>query len=529
MMRYIKIVLLVALAPLMLFALPGGMLVSDQAKSPRYHLASSFFGVAMLTGYSALRNARRMPVLGRHAQEEEEPRWRSMFEDVPFPVLGYSLAGVIDYANDSALQATGYAKEDLIGRELSLVCPSDAMAMESDGRVFPAGLITRTGERRNVLWSVVELRDQDGAIQRILRIGNDVTERTKAEAGRDAALRELAGAKQELEAHSQYLKLEYEGAVHSTEILGKSDAIQYVLHKIGQVASTNATVLIEGETGVGKELVARAIHKSGPRSGQPFIRVNCAALPSPLIESELFGYEKGAFTGADRSRPGRFELAEGGTLFLDEVSELALDVQAKLLRVLQEGEYDRIGGTKTRQANVRIIAATNTSLSEAVAAGRFREDLYYRLQVFPITVPPLRDRKEDIPPLTQQFLERFSAKHRRTVCDIPMAVVNRLTAYHWPGNVRELENVVERAVITSAGNRLTLPGDFAKGTIKNGTLPLNGFVTLDEMERRYIQQVLQRTNGQIAGQGGAAEILGMHPNTLRSRMAKLGLKNSGSR
>jgi transcriptional regulator with GAF, ATPase, and Fis domain len=259
----------------------------------------------------------------------------------------------------------------------------------------------------------------------------------------------------------------------------------------------------------------------------PFIRVNCAALPVTLIESELFGHEKGSFTGADRSRQGRFELAEGGTLFLDEIGELPMDVQAKLLRVLQEGEFDRVGGTQTRKADVRLITATNRNLRREVEAGRFREDLYFRLFVFPITVPPLRERRGDIPLLIEHFTHMLSRKHGRHISEIPMKLVHALTACDWPGNVRELENVIERAVITSRTETLALPEDFV---IPSGapTAGLNGCLsTLDEIESNYIRQVLEHTRGRISGEAGAARILGMNPSTLRSRMSKLGIGRMG--
>ena len=279
-------------------------------------------------------------------------------------------------------------------------------------------------------------------------------------------MKELAALKEQLEAENQYLKLEYLQPVENTDFIGESDAIRYVLHKISQAAPAEVTVLIEGETGVGKELAARAIHRGSPRSKMPFIRVNCAALPGTLIESELFGHEKGSFTGADRNRQGRFELAEGGTLFLDEIGELPLDIQAKLLRVLQEGEFDPVGGTKTREANVRLIAATNRSLRREVAAGRFREDLYSRLMVFPITVPPLRDRRGDIPLLVEHFTQKLSRKHGRHISEIPLRVIQTLTANDWPGNVRELEKVIERAVITSRTETLALPDDSVVGPLQ---------------------------------------------------------------
>ena len=338
----------------------------------------------------------------------------------------------------------------------------------------------------------------------------------------------MAALKEQLELENQYLKLEYLAPIEKTEIIGESDAIRYVLHKISQVASADVTVLIEGETGVGKELVARAIHNGSLRAGKPFIRVNCAALPSTLIESELFGHEKGAFTGADRSRQGRFELAEGGTLFLDEIAELPLEVQSKLLRVLQEGEFDRVGGTKTRKTNVRLITATNRNLKKEVEAGRFREDLYFRILGFPITVPPLRDRRSDIPALIEHFTQRLSRKHGRSITEIPLKVVRQLSAGDWRGNVRELENVIERAVITSPGQTLSLPEDFS--IPQEAVAQKSDQISIDaggDASASTSGRFSLQTRGRVSGEAGAAQLLGINPNTLRSRMAKLGIDRSG--
>ncbi|MCC7155450.1 MAG: sigma 54-interacting transcriptional regulator, partial [Bryobacterales bacterium] len=384
-------------------------------------------------------------------------------------------------------------------------------------------LVTRSNQIRHVLWSTVLLRGHDGQPSGTISVGADITDRVLAEAGRDQAMSQLAVLKADLEAENEYLKMELATSVDAPDVIGKSDGIRYVLHKVAQVAGTQATVLIEGETGVGKELVARAIHRSSPRAQMPFIRVNCAALPPSLVESELFGHERGAFTGADRQRQGRFEMADGGTILLDEIGEISLDIQAKLLRVLQEGEFDRVGGVKTRKTDVRVIASTNRDLRQDVAQGRFREDLYYRLQVFPISVPPLRDRRDDIPLLVQAFVQRICQKHGKPVLEVSMKTIRQLSERDWPGNIRELENVIERAVITNSGSVLNLSEESGRGgqPLMNG--PAAQSLTLDEVERNHIEQVLRRTGGQIAGEGGAAQILGLHPNTLRGRMAKLGV------
>jgi transcriptional regulator with GAF, ATPase, and Fis domain len=308
--------------------------------------------------------------------------------------------------------------------------------------------------------------------------------------------------------------------------MGESDALRYVLFRVEQVAPTDATVLILGETGTGKELVARAIHNSSPRKDRPLVKVNCAGLPSNLVESELFGREKGAFTGAHQMQMGRFELANGSTILLDEIGELPLELQAKLLRVLQDGEFERLGSPRTINVDVRVIAATNRNLQEQVEQGLFRRDLWYRLNVFPITVPPLKQRRGDIPLLATAFVKRFSTKLGRPGLTISDQTMQSLQAYSWPGNVRELENVIERAVITTRGRILRLAESLDRGEIT--AAPSASKKTLEQMERTYILQVLEETNWKIEGPRGAAEILGLNPSTLRGRLRKLGLKRASS-
>lgn len=293
----------------------------------------------------------------------------------------------------------------------------------------------------------------------MLSIGKDITDQKKAETGRDQAIEELEALKEKLERENISLKQMIHANHGFTEIIGKSDGLLYVLQKIQQVAKTDATVLIMGETGTGKELVAQAIHRESDRSDNPFIRVNCAAIPAELVESELFGHEPGAFTNAVALRRGKFELAEGGTIFLDEISEMPLDSQVKLLNVLQEKEFERVGGSQTIQANVRVISATNRDLENEIAEGRFRADLFYRLNVYPITIPPLRARKGDIPLLINHFISVFNKKFGKNVDDISPILLDSLTGYDWPGNVRELRNMLERAVITSTSSNLQIPDD----------------------------------------------------------------------
>lgn len=330
-----------------------------------------------------------------------------------------------------------------------------------------------------------------------------------------------------LNEEAAYLKDEVKLLGNFEEIVGHSRPLREVLHSTQRVAQTDATVLILGETGTGKELIARAIHRTGVRASQPFIAVNCAALPEKLVESELFGHESGAFTGADQHRKGRFELADGGTMFLDEVSELPLEAQAKLLRVLQEGQFERVGGARTHAVDVRVIAATNRVLQHEILNDQFRADLYYRLNVYPITIPPLRERREDIPPLVDYFVSHISTRLRKFIRHIPLHTMDQLVAYDWPGNVRELKNVIERAIITSPGDELLLPEALGGHTALPDGMARNieeNFVSMESMERTYITHVLQATGWRISGPKGAAGILDMNPSTLRYRIKKLGIR-----
>lgn len=335
------------------------------------------------------------------------------------------------------------------------------------------------------------------------------------------AVEEVQSLKDRLEAENTYLQEEIQFEHNFQEIITRSDRFKSVLSSSEQVATTDATVLILGESGTGKELLARAIHNISKRSDRPLVKVNCAALPANLIESELFGHEKGAFTGAIAKKVGRFELADGGTIFLDEIGELPLELQSKLLRALQEGEFERVGSANTLKVDVRVIAATNRDLQKEVDDGSFRADLYYRLNVFPINSLPLRERKEDIPLLVKHFVDRYSAKIGKKIVSIPKRVINSLQGYHWPGNIRELENVIERAVILSNGRVLEL-GDWIPRTGSESVT--HEMDTLHEFEKKYIVRVLQKTSWRVSGEKGAAKILGMKSTTLESRMKKLGIK-----
>lgn len=333
------------------------------------------------------------------------------------------------------------------------------------------------------------------------------------------ALSEIKTMKDQLEAENIYFRQEIKTRHRFAQILGQCDCLKHVLYRVEQVAPTNTTVLILGETGTGKELIAFAIHDMSPRKERPMITVNCAALPGNLIESELFGREKGAFTGADIRRIGRFEVANGSTLCLDEIGELPLELQAKLLRVIQHNEFERLGSSHTIKVDVRIVATTNRDLAEEVRNGRFRQDLYYRLNVFPITVPPLRQRKEDIPLMVQAFVERYARKLGRQITSIQKETMKALQDYSWPGNVRELESIIERAVILCPGPILQLVDKLEISPLQ----PSSTVRTLEETERNQILKILSETQWRIEGKNGAAAILGIHPSTLRARMHKLGI------
>ncbi|HEX9509797.1 MAG TPA: sigma 54-interacting transcriptional regulator [Puia sp.] len=335
-------------------------------------------------------------------------------------------------------------------------------------------------------------------------------------------LKEIESLKNQLQAENKYLQEEIRLNNNFDEIVSKSKIFHKVLQQIEQVASTDATVLIMGESGTGKELIARAIHNISLRSRKPLVKVNCATLPANLIESELFGHEKGAFTGALERKIGRFELADGGSIFLDEIGELPVELQAKLLRVLQEGEFERLGNPRTMKVNVRVIAATNRNLEQAIEKKEFREDLYYRLNVFPVLCPPLRDRKEDIPLLVKHFCQKHEVKIGKKITNIPSKVMDALETYNWPGNIRELENIIERALILSRNGTLE-PGEWLptdKRTVgKSAALP-----KLGEVEKNHILEALKKTGWKVSGEKGAAKILGLNPTTLEARMKKLGIR-----
>jgi PAS domain S-box-containing protein len=438
--------------------------------------------------------------------------------------------GMFEYLSPACERVTGHPAEDFLadsGLLDRLVHEEDvevwhqAVSATAPGDAVEFRIRTRAGELRWVRFASNPVLLPDGTAAGLRGSIADVTARKLGELALEQAYREIAALKDRLEAENTYYREKIEAVEPSGELLGQSDAMKYLHFRIRQVAPSDTTVLILGETGTGKELVAEAIHALGPRKGRALVKVNCAALPPTLAESELFGHEKGAFTGSMAQRKGRFELADGATLFLDEVGELMPELQAKLLRVLQDGTFERVGGDRTRKVDVRVIAATNRALSRDVAAGRFREDLWYRLNVFQISLPPLRQRKEDIPTLAMAFVDRAAERLGRRAPEVPQSVIVALQAREWPGNVRELQNTIEQAVLISDDGHLRLPDQLPS----DAPVPAApGPRSLEEVERRHILDMLEAANWKLEGADGAAALLGLKPSTLRSRMQKLDIR-----
>jgi len=445
-------------------------------------------------------------------------------------ILSKTLDGRILSWNAGAELMYGYSANEMIGQPVSKLEPADKKGEVSDiiERIiggehvdhFETERVTKDGRQIYVSLTISALQDEHGKITSASTIARDITKRKESEVALRQALDSVNELKNQLDAENIYLQSELQQQ-RSTDIVGESEAIKNVIFKINQVASTDSTVLIMGETGTGKELVARAIHSGSSRSDRSLIKVNCAALSPTLIESELFGHEKGAFTGAGARRLGRFELANGSTLFLDEIGELPMELQAKLLRVIQEGELERVGAVKTIKVDVRIIAATNRNLKLEVDKGNFRQDLWYRLNVFPITVPPLNQRKDDIPLLVDYFVNTSAKKFGKTITSVSATTMRNLQLHSWPGNIRELANVIERAVINSSGSILKGVGLFEQ---QEGEQTTSSPTTLEEIEREHIVRTLERTGWRIEGPNGAAKLLDINASTLRAKMTKLQIR-----
>ena len=462
--------------------------------------------------------------------ESAERKFETLVEKVQLLVVGITPKGVISYINPYFEQLTQYKPDELIGKKfIDIFIPLEQRDEISDifsgllkGENFftyENPILSKNQTKIHIAWSNVFVKSNKGDLNEVLCIGANITERVENRMALENVYEEIKLIKTNLEEENTFLKESLQTSVFSgSSMIGNSNAMKYVYQSIDNIAKSNTTVLIEGETGVGKELVARYIQNQSLRKDKPFVTVNCAALSRDLIESELFGHEKGAFTGAIAQRKGRFELADTGTLFLDEVGELPLELQSKLLRVLQEGEIVRLGGQKTIKVDVRLVAATNKSLKKMVEKGLFRDDLYYRLFVYPITVPSLSKRLEDIPLLVDHFVHEFCEKKGRENLIVSMATIKKLQKYSWPGNIRELRNIIERAVITSKGKKLVLRDNLTDVVvIKNESL------SMQEVEKRHILSVLNQCNWKISGPNGAANILELNEGTLRSKMKKLGI------
>ena len=459
-----------------------------------------------------------------------DSRWSDLMNYINLIIVQIDLQGTIVWVNNFFEEATGLLRREIIGKDW-FETMFDSSLKELERQKFNQGIRNshpHTSQNRIskiigssliVQWSDMVLHDNKGNISGILSIGADITEM-------ESALHEIENLKNQLEKENLLLKEEVEFKYISDKIIGKSDSLNYVLKRAQQVAVTSSTVLLEGETGVGKELFADLIHHNSNRRHKAIIKVNCASLPKDLIESELFGHEKGSFTGAHKTRQGRFELADQGTIFLDEIGELPLELQPKLLRVLQTGEFERVGSEKTRKVDVRVITATNRNLLVEVERGNFRQDLFFRLNVYPITIPPLRQRKEDIPLLISHFIKKIGIKIGKRVKHISKADLSQLQEYDWPGNIRELENLLERNMISSDNEILKIEpfsGNGPEDTLY-GKADTDQIVSLEATEMRHILHVLELTGWKINGSLGAAEKLGMHPSTLRSKMKKLGIE-----
>ncbi len=470
-------------------------------------------------------------------------KYRTLYRSTPAMLHTVDGDGRIANVTDHWLNKLGFTRDEVLGRPITDFMSVADQRKYSDGRLeeliaegefnnLERQMVTKQGMTIDLVVSAVPLRDEGGAVDRMLVASKDVTSRNRAERELRRTLAENARLREELQLERDYLREEVNVAMNFGRIVGTSQALRRMLKRVEAVAETPASVLLQGESGVGKELVARAIHNRSPRADGPLVKVNCASIPKELFESEFFGHVKGAFTGAHRDRIGRFQLADGGTIFLDEVGEIPMELQGKLLRVLQESEFERVGDDITRSVDVRVIAATNRNLEKLIVDGEFREDLFYRLSVFPVEVPPLRERGDDIVQLAQHFLEQTCTDFGREPMTLTRSQAANLRAYDWPGNVRELKNVIERAVILSPGKvlrlDLSLPGISAETDNTAAPEPREDDI-FTEKEMRDLQKAntvkaLKRANWKVSGTGGAAELLGVRPTTLADRIKTYRIK-----
>jgi len=518
---------------------------------PIAFLTSSGQRVSLLANTVAIRNAQSefdgsLSVFTDVAERARlERQYRDLYQTTPAMLHTVDAEARITAVSNHWLEKLGYTRDEVIGRKITdfLTDESRRSAMEwtieqviaaGDQKNVPRQMLTKSGQLLDVLMSTRAENDVlDGSLT--MRVASkDVTDINRASAELRGAYEQIANLKEELEQERDYLREEVNVAMNFGQIVGESPALQAMLARIEAVADTPASVLIVGETGTGKELVAHAIHARSARAAGPLVKVNCASIPAELFESEFFGHVKGSFTGAHRDRVGRFELADGGTIFLDEVGEIPIELQGKLLRVLQEKTFERVGEEQSRSVDVRVIAATNKDLEKAVEAGEFREDLFYRLSVFPVQVPALRRRGDDVVMLAVHFLEQVCRDFGREVPTLNQRQVEELRNYDWPGNVRELKNVIERAVILSRGGplRIYLPGNDAKPvpTVEeaaNDAGDERAWLTEEEMKERQRDNLiaaLDAADWRVSGSGGAAELLGLKPSTLNDRMRSMGIQ-----
>jgi len=494
-------------------AVIGHFAVLDEKPMPDSSRAVAIMQIFAARAVAEIERVRFEKALG-----DSEERLRDLFDEAPIAYVHEGLDTRFIRANRAAMRSLGITPEEVAGTYGKSFIPDtpDAQrrlheALEPLGRGTDTSGVVLELRRKDTgkplwiqLWSKP---DPSGQFTRTMFI--DITERVLIEQ-----------EKVRLEAQNVYLQEEIKTEHNFEEILGTSSAIRKLLQVVEKVAATDATVLVSGETGTGKELIARAIHNLSGRKDRVLVNVNCAAIPAGLIESELFGHEKGAFTGALARKIGRFELADHATIFLDEIGDLPLELQAKLLRVLQEGEFERLGNSRTLKVNVRVIAATNRDLEKSVREGSFRSDLFYRLNVFPIHLPPLRERKEDIPLLVSYLTKKYGTRHGKRIESVPQSLIHALQSYPWPGNIRELENIIERAVILTQGAQLEMPNWQSRPTSMPSVAKI---ASLEELDREHILEVLSMTGWRVSGQSGAAKLLGLKRTTLEARMKKLGI------